>query len=99
MSAPSVLEAEENASFQTTAFGLSPTRLGIQRLRRDRLAVAGFGVVVFFVVIAVFAPILVQLLNIDPYELDRNAINEFGLPAGSLGGISFDHPLGVEPGT
>jgi hypothetical protein len=61
MSAPSVLEVEENTSLQPTAFGLSPTRLGIQRLRRDRLAVAGFGVVVFFVVIAVFAPILVQL--------------------------------------
>jgi peptide/nickel transport system permease protein len=63
------------------------------------LAVVGFGVVVFFVFVAVFAPILVQLLNIDPYELDREAINEFGLPAGPLGGISFDHPLGVEPGT
>ncbi|MEY4247895.1 MAG: hypothetical protein RIS69_1442, partial [Actinomycetota bacterium] len=99
MSEPRVLEIDVKASSRASAVGLSPTRLGIQRLRQDRLAVVGFGVVVFFVFIAVFAPILVQLLNIDPYELDREAINDFGLPAGPLGGISFDHPLGVEPGT
>jgi peptide/nickel transport system permease protein len=99
MSEPRVLENDVKDSSRVPAFGLSPTRLGIQRLRQDRLAVVGFCVVVFFVFIAVFAPILVQLLNIDPYELDREAINDFGLPAGPLGGISFDHPLGVEPGT
>lgn len=79
MSEPQVLENDVKDSSRVPAFGLSPTRLGIQRLRQDRLAVVGFCVVVFFVFIAVFAPILVQLLNIDPYELDREAINDFGL--------------------
>lgn len=79
--------------------GLSPFQLGLQRLRRDRLAVFAFWVVAFYVFVAVFAPILVRVLNIDPYELDRDAINDFGLPAGPLGGVSWDHPFGVEPGT
>ncbi|MEY4361756.1 MAG: hypothetical protein RL391_1062 [Actinomycetota bacterium] len=83
----------------TKSVGLSPFQLGLQRLRRDRGAVIAFWVVLFYVFIAIFAPVLVRILNIDPYELDRGAINDFGLPAGPLGGISWDHPFGVEPGT
>lgn len=79
--------------------GLSPFQLGLQRLRRDKVAVVAAYVVAFYVFIALFAPVLVQILNIDPYALDREAINDFGLPAGPLGGISLDHPFGVEPGT
>lgn len=79
--------------------GLSPFQLGVQRLRRDRVAIIAAYVVAVYVFIAIFAPLLVQILNIDPYALDREAINDFGLPAGPLGGISLDHPFGVEPGT
>jgi len=79
--------------------GLSPARLGLQRFRRDRVARIAFYVVVFYVSVAVFAPVICRILNIDPYELDRDAINDYGLPRGFLGGVSFDHPLGVEPGT
>lgn len=79
--------------------GLSPFQLGLQRLRRDKMATIAFWVIVFYVFVAVFAPVLVRIFNIDPYQLDRQAINDYGLPKGPLGGISFDHPLGVEPGT
>lgn len=81
------------------SIGLSPFQLGVQRLRRDRVAVIAAYVVAVYVFIAIFAPLLVQIFNIDPYALDREAINDFGLPAGPLGGISLDHPFGVEPGT
>jgi peptide/nickel transport system permease protein len=79
--------------------GLSPLQLGLQRFRRNRFAVIAFWVVVFYVFVAIFAPVLVRLLNIDPYDLDRGAINDFGLPDGPFGGVSWDHPFGVEPGT
>lgn len=79
--------------------GLSPLQLGLQRFRRNRMAVVAFWIVMFYVFVAIFAPILVRLFNIDPYALDRDAVNDYGLPAGPLGGISFDHPFGVEPGT
>jgi len=79
--------------------GLSPFRMGLARVKQNRAAKAAFWVVSFYVFVAVFAPVLVRILNIDPYALDREAINDFGLPAGQLGGISWDHPFGVEPGT
>lgn len=91
--------AETAESTAEKSVGLSPFQLGLLRLRRDRAAVIAFWVVVFYVFIAIFAPILVKVLSLDPYALDRQAINDFGLPAGPLGGISWNHPFGVEPGT
>ena len=91
-----VVAATDGASAMV---GLSPLRLGLQRFRRNRMAVVAFWIVMFYVFVAIFAPILVRLFNIDPYALDRDAVNDYGLPAGPLGGISFDHPFGVEPGT
>ncbi len=87
------------ASGAAVSEGLSPFRLGLARVRGNRGAVIAFWVVVFYVFVAAFAPVLVRILNIDPYALDREAINDFGLPAGPMGGISWDHPFGVEPGT
>jgi len=79
--------------------GLSPFRMGLARMKQNRAAKTAFWIVSFYVFVAVFAPVLVRILNIDPYALDREAINDFGLPAGPMGGISWDHPFGVEPGT
>lgn len=79
--------------------GLTPRQLALQRFRRDRVAVFGAWIVLFFVVVAVFAPVLVKVLGVDPYALDRHSLNEFGLPKGRFGGVSWNHPLGVEPGT
>ena len=90
---------ELDASVDEPTAGLSPFQMGLARVRGNRLAVIAFWVVIFYVFVAAFAPILVRLLNIDPYALDRQAINDFGLPAGPLGGVSWDHPFGVEPGT
>ncbi|MFZ9930687.1 MAG: hypothetical protein ACO3GZ_07780 [Ilumatobacteraceae bacterium] len=90
---------ELDTSVDEPAAGLSPFQMGLARVRGNRMAVIAFWVVIFYVFVAAFAPILVRLLNIDPYALDRQAINDFGLPAGPLGGVSWDHPFGVEPGS
>jgi len=45
------------------------------------------------------APVICAVLGISPYELDGDALNDFGLPKGAFGGISSEHWLGVEPGT
>jgi peptide/nickel transport system permease protein len=49
--------------------------------------------------VAAFAPVICALLGISPYELDGDALNDYGLPKGAFGGISTEHWLGVEPGT
>lgn len=77
-----VMETAQSVSGVEMAVGLSPFQMGLSRIRRNRGAIIAFWIVVFYVFVAAFAPVLVKLLNIDPYSLDREAINDFGLPAG-----------------
>ena len=58
----------------------SPGRLAWERFRRDRVAVTASFVVLFFVGIALFAPLVCKALGINPLTLDRKALNDFGLP-------------------
>lgn len=93
-----VIETESVGSVSTIE-GKSPKQLAWMRFRRDRFAMFAAGVILFYVVCAVLAPVICGVLGISPYELDRNALNDFGLPKGAFGGISSEHWLGVEPGT
>lgn len=67
------------------------------RLRRDRLAVAGLVTIGFFVLVAVFAPLLSSISGNDPYTYHLDALDASGAPAGLGGGISSEHWFGVEP--
>lgn len=83
----------------TSIEGRSPRRLAWDRFNRDRLAKVGLGIVAFYVFLAVFAPLITKVLGISPNALDRQSLNDYGLPAGKFGGISSKHWLGVEPST
>ena len=57
-------------------------------------------VLVAFYLTAVFGPVLLGMIGIDPYRRDPAAISELGgRPLGEWGGISATHILGVEWGT
>ena len=74
--------------------GRSLGRIAWMRLKRDKLAMAGGTVVLLLVVVAIIGPYFVQ----DPNLYHANLINPtFSRPNGPFGGISFAHPLGVEP--
>jgi len=92
---PEVVDAVETVSIE----GKSPRQLAWQRFRGDRLAIFAAGVIAAYVFIAAFAPAICAVLGISPYRLDGAALNDFGLPKGSFGGVSSEHWLGVEPGT
>jgi peptide/nickel transport system permease protein len=82
--------------------GQSPTQLAMGRFRKDKLSMVSFVIVVFFIVAAIAAPILVKLGVIDyltfhPHLLDLE--NGTGLPKGHFSGASMSHPFGVEPAT
>ena len=77
----------------------SPRELAWARLSRDKFARVALGVIVFYLFVAAFAPVICAVLGISPYALDGDALNDYGLPRGAFGGISSEHWLGVEPGT
>ncbi|MBT2410865.1 MULTISPECIES: ABC transporter permease [unclassified Streptomyces] len=97
--APSAAEEAAVAGAEAKSVqGRSLGRIAWERLKRDKLALAGAVVVLFLVVVALLAPVITGLLGQDPNEYHEDLIDPlFGTPVGSLGGISGDHLLGVEP--
>jgi peptide/nickel transport system permease protein len=77
----------------------SPRELAWARLSKDKFARVALGVIIFYLFVAAFAPVICAVLGISPYALDGDALNDYGLPKGAFGGISTEHWLGVEPGT
>lgn len=49
--------------------------------------------------LAIFAPLITQISGFSPFQYDESAVDPAlgGLPRGSLGGISDEHWMGVEP--
>jgi peptide/nickel transport system permease protein len=68
-------------------------------MSRDKVSLFALGVIITYLLVAAFAPVICSVLGISPYALDGNSLNDYGLPKGSFGGISSEHWLGVEPGT
>jgi len=79
---------------------LSPLALAIRRFRRDKFGVISLWVTGSFYVIALLAPVINQLVGVDAFVFYKDSIDPetAGLPVG-FGGISVEHPFGVEPGT
>ncbi|MER6537676.1 ABC transporter permease [Streptomyces sp. 900105755] len=78
--------------------GRSLGRIAWERLKRDKLALTGGVVVLLLILVAVLAPVIANLVGQDPDTFHESLIDPlFGTPKGSLGGISGDHLLGVEP--
>jgi peptide/nickel transport system permease protein len=80
--------------------GRSLGQIAWTRLKRDRAAVGGAFVVVFLILVALFAPLLTKWLGHSPndFNQDPKLIDPFTqVPLGFFGGMSWDHPLGLEP--
>ncbi|MFI9786751.1 ABC transporter permease [Kitasatospora sp. NPDC051984] len=77
----------------------SPWKLALHRLRRQKTALVGAGIIAFFVLAALLAPLLTAISGTRPDTVDKKAVDPYlgGLPRGALGGISPQHWLGVEP--
>ncbi|PVG82873.1 peptide ABC transporter permease [Nocardioides gansuensis] len=76
----------------------SPTQLALARFRKDKLSMVSFVIVVFYFLAALAAPFLVQAGVLNPFTTHDELLDANTLPLGGFGGISWDHPLGVEPG-
>jgi N-terminal TM domain of oligopeptide transport permease C len=58
----------------------SPLRLVLDRLRRDRVAMASAAVILLLVVVALAAPLIAHLVGHDPDTQYRDTGLVFGLP-------------------
>ncbi|MDQ6937132.1 MAG: ABC transporter permease [Actinomycetota bacterium] len=80
--------------------GRTPTQLATRRFRKDRVSMIAAVVVAVACVIAVVSPVLKAIGVLKPYDQHVNLVGGIGsVPTGSLGGVSWSHPLGVVPGT
>jgi len=82
--------------------GRSPTKIALDRLRQDKIAMACLAIVIFFALIAIFAPLLTSLFGValeqgDPGD-DLDAFN-FPVIGPPDNGFTWDAPLGLEPET
>ncbi|GAA3116815.1 ABC transporter permease [Streptosporangium carneum] len=72
------------------------------RFRRDRTGVASAVVVIFFILVALLAPVISLVYGKDPYTLygqdTPGLLNDFGYPIAANGGISPQFWFGIEPG-
>jgi len=81
--------------------GRSLRQIAWRRLRRDKVALAGAAFLVFLILVAILAPLLVKLLGYPPNEFHQDPellVPELGnIPRGSFGGIGWEHLMGLEP--
>ena len=78
--------------------GRTMRQLAWARLRRDRVAVVSMFVLAFIVFIAAFGPLISKWIGVNPFDFNTDLLSDAGsLPLGPFGGVSLDHPLGVEP--
>jgi peptide/nickel transport system permease protein len=71
----------------------SPRQLFWRRFRTDRVAMVSAGFIVFLIILAIFAPLIIKLLGLPgPNVQDPNATDAFGSPLGPTAA----HPFGVD---
>ncbi|MFD8037519.1 ABC transporter permease [Streptomyces bauhiniae] len=93
--------AVARAGGQYPARAASGARQFWRRLRAQRAALVAAAVVALLVLVALAAPLLTAIEGQDPTTYHPGLVDSArgGVPIGSLGGISAEHWLGVEPQT
>ena len=90
---PSGRDALEFLDFGGDVVARSPLRLFWRRFRQDRVALVSLAFIVFLIVLAIAAPLVVGLLGLPgPNVQNPNLTDSFGSPLGP----SLAHPFGVD---
>jgi ABC-type dipeptide/oligopeptide/nickel transport system permease subunit len=72
----------------------TPFQLFWRRFRTDRVALVSAGFIVFLIVVAIAAPLVVSILGLQGPDVNNTgALDVFGSPTGP----SSSHPFGVDP--
>jgi peptide/nickel transport system permease protein len=98
-SPPFAEDPAEGADVKDKAIeGRSLWQIAWRRLKRDRVAMGGGVIVIFLIVMGLLAQLIVKYIGHPIDQFNNELIDPtLGVPKGTLGGISGDHWLGVEP--
>ena len=78
--------------------GRSLGQIAWTRFKKDKVAVAGGVIVVLLILVAALSRPIQAIFGLDPDAFHQNLIDaNTSLPTGGWGGMSWDHPLGVDP--
>ena len=94
----SVLRMHPGRVGDTGLVSRSPRELAWRRFRANKIAIPAAFASFSIAFIAIFAPLIAWVINVSPTDRDASAITARGETIGKLGGMSMNHPLGVEPG-
>jgi peptide/nickel transport system permease protein len=90
-------EISPDAAPTAAVEGRSLGRIAWNRLKKDKIAMAGGVVIILLILIAVLAPQLTSLEGATENGINTNLIDpNFQIPIGGMGGISSHHWLGVD---
>lgn len=81
--------------------GRSPTQIALDRLRKDKVAMVSLAIVIFFVLVAIFAPLIIRAFGVELRQGTTDDTDVFGYPL--IGppdnGFTWAAPLGLAPKT
>ncbi|MEH0418306.1 ABC transporter permease [Streptomyces sp. B21-083] len=78
--------------------GRSLGQIAWARFKRDKVAIAGGVIVILLILTALLSRPIQAMFGLDPNHFNQDLIDpNTSLPKGGFGGMSWDHPLGVEP--
>jgi peptide/nickel transport system permease protein len=80
--------------------GRSLSQIAWMRLKRDKVALVGGYVVIFLILVSLFAPLIVKWIGHAPNSFNQGEefLDPFTqVPKGFFGGMSWSHPMGIEP--
>jgi ABC-type dipeptide/oligopeptide/nickel transport system permease subunit len=97
-------EVDPTSETAKSISGKSPMQIAFGRLRRDKIAVVCFAVVVFFVLVAVFADVITRMFGVSTATVSPSKYLDVlggGMPLEGPPNHGFDpdHPFGIAPKT
>lgn len=95
----SVMEKDSSPSSNTSQVALrSPQQIAWAKFKSNRVGVISTYVVLFFIFLAYGAPLVTKLFGVNSTEIYLDKLDETAMPIGGFGGVSWQHPFGIEPG-
>src|SRR5215467_3422369 len=78
------------ADITVAVAGRSLGRIAWTRLKKDKVAMGGACLIIFLILVAIFAPLVTKLLGHSPNEYHYDRVSaDTSLPIGKYGGISW----------